>query len=1491
MFVGGVYDGTTANTYDGLSITGGTSYGINTVNLPANILIRHAAFSPVLAKHGSAIAFNLTSRGYQILGWSGKSSALASSSTQTFLGSQTTVFHMNLLTKFLNDQGAVVPEKIYVQDSHSVLTTKNGKIFTWSYTPFAKVLGSDLSNTTIRQVDPDGVLNGKNIKQMSRAFGEGVPRQDGSLLDVTYALATDGSVWRWGGTASLRTPSQVPHSLGTSITKIVAGISVETVNNQYLPVDFAFALTTSGQLYAFGRCANYYPCYLPTQTDASQQFTLVSFFMATPQPSIVDLAVHSSGTSVGVLAVDSVGRLWSWGRSPGYASQDSSNTLQVNVTQLTGLSPAPFLTRVWAGQMFPYDYSSAYGSMGPSFYVQDNTGRVHAWGDNTLGQLCRGVSVAFSNALPINSTAMGSERVKEVITYLGASYFVTQEGSLFGCGRNDRGQLATLPFKACPPYYDPSCKPETPYAVLIAPTSTRQFDVDSFSVGDGLFLVRTSSGAIYSGGVSYGGAIVKRMDPSDSADPLKFPFGRRFSAFSVGSGGSITLAAPLEITPNPSLTISTVTTSVYFDGSGFASTTESVPEVTLSGGVPCVIQSRTARRITCLLTVDLNVRPPLVDGPLMATLRYAGESVGPVQIATVVPNPTVQSSAMPLSERATFLTIQGSGFGTDISQVFAVGCGPVTAVTSTSLTCRITSPISADLSPMKVRVIRAADPNLSSRYVADVAVATVVRGHEITGYAGIVPANAVKFTVVGRGFNASDDFTATVSVGDLTTSCVVSERFDSSFVCSFSPLNSNGLASVISVSIYQAGYNSTTEVGLLGSALESGRLSSSRSTFASNTRSIRIVGAGFGSATSFEVAVSLISGYADGKKRAQSTFGCTVTFRNDTVVDCRPEEALLPGPLVAEISTDVGVSLSLPLGQVVAAPSVDTAASFTKLATTANHLRIIGNGFASGNETDQNVVVFTNFPQKTCNIVAVSNTSLTCELVGLMFPSGLVVQASVSVYGGLAGQFPAAIVVNPPRVTVSSERISMGTTQVVIRGEGFASEQPSTTNSVSLQVDNGPSFPCFAIDAESNSTVITCTLSNSTVSALNVSGALTATVRAYGGSSEATVVGIVTEPVAPAPPISAVNIIAGGVDPGVVAGAVVAVVVVFVAVAVIIFVVLRRRMRLLKNIQGTTVDVPQEMASLFNIKSESLQIVRRLGEGSYGAVFLAKNKDGLMVAVKKLAGTMMSGTASDFFREAALMTGIPPHKNVVRTFGMCQEVNNFSLVMEYVPNGSLDSFATRTVFTPGSSWDPLAQYRIILGISRGMAHLAANGIVHRDLAARNVLLSARLEAKISDFGMSRVVGAESSGATKADVGPIKWMPPESIATRVYSEKSDVWSFGVVLYEMLCGTEPYMDQELLQIAVSVRDQGLTVLSLLPEAGSSGDFVPEYIRRLMEQCSQQEPTQRPSFQEIVQWLEQCAPYGYIELADDELAPADNNTNKKRKTEQPSYAPISV
>eukprot|EP01122_Echinamoeba_exundans_P005311 TRINITY_DN15475_c0_g1_i1.p1 TRINITY_DN15475_c0_g1~~TRINITY_DN15475_c0_g1_i1.p1 ORF type:complete len:469 (-),score=84.93 TRINITY_DN15475_c0_g1_i1:368-1774(-) len=458
--------------------------------------------------------------------------------------------------------------------------------------------------------------------------------------------------------------------------------------------------------------------------------------------------------------------------------------------------------------------------------------------------------------------------------------------------------------------------------------------------------------------------------------------------------------------------------------------------------------------------------------------------------------------------------------------------------------------------------------------------------------------------------------------------------------------------------------------------------------------------------------------------------------------------------------------------------------------------------------------------------------------------------------------------------------------------------------------DDGPQHPCLVQEAGSNATYISCTLNNSTILD-NTTGTVYATVRSYNGESTERSIGLLGVAASPG------DQIAGSNNAAIIGGAIAAVLGVLIIVGAIVFVVLYRRMkrRALRDAKGSAVNVPAEMADMFNIKASELEIVRKLGEGSFGAVFLCKFR-GKLVAMKKLTGAMMQGNLNDFFREAALMTALPPHKNITRIYGLCQEYNNFSLVMAFEAKGSLDSYIQHHVINEGG-WDAKMLYRVVLGIARGMAHLAANGIVHRDLAARNILLGASFEPHVADFGMSRIVGTEGQAQTQSNVGPIKWMPPESLSNRLYSEKSDVWSYGVTLYEIAMCREPYEHMDMLQIAVKVRDEGFNVLQTVTKEAEAK--LPEWMQKIMAQCFAQDPSNRPTFKEIIDQLDAIRPEGYESAAEDDLA-ADgdlaahheglktNKTNKSKKgkeknkptvedkashemEERPNYTPINA
>lgn len=121
------------------------------------------------------------------------------------------------------------------------------------------------------------------------------------------------------------------------------------------------------------------------------------------------------------------------------------------------------------------------------------------------------------------------------------------------------------------------------------------------------------------------------------------------------------------------------------------------------------------------------------------------------------------------------------------------------------------------------------------------------------------------------------------------------------------------------------------------------------------------------------------------------------------------------------------------------------------------------------------------------------------------------------------------------------------------------------------------------------------------------------------------------------------------------------------------------------------------------------------------------------------------------------------------------------------------------------------------------------------------------------------------------------MAPECMAERTYSEKSDVWAYGVVLFEIATGLEPFAGTDLLQVAVAVRDTEYNVLS---HAGKEAiEVIPPYMLTMMQSCFQRDPKQRPSFSQVVRDLEDAAPRGYQEATGDDEADAGETEKKKR------------
>jgi len=250
-----------------------------------------------------------------------------------------------------------------------------------------------------------------------------------------------------------------------------------------------------------------------------------------------------------------------------------------------------------------------------------------------------------------------------------------------------------------------------------------------------------------------------------------------------------------------------------------------------------------------------------------------------------------------------------------------------------------------------------------------------------------------------------------------------------------------------------------------------------------------------------------------------------------------------------------------------------------------------------------------------------------------------------------------------------------------------------------------------------------------------------------------------------------------------------------------------------------------------------IEVERELGTGSYGKVHLGRWNN----APVALKFCKKKEKIYDFLKEAQLLINLPPHPNVVQVYGMSIDGVEPVLVMEYCAGGSLENL----LCSSGQHLTEQEKLDLVKGIARGVLHLHNNNIVHRDLAARNILLSETRIPKISDFGMSRILAREDEeGHTNTEFGPIRWMAPESIANKVYSQKSDVWSFGIVVWEIVAESLPYQDEDLVDVLVQIRDKART--PKIPEE------CPPLLRELMELCWKRQPEERPTLKEISQML---------------------------------------
>ncbi|XP_071722528.1 receptor-like serine/threonine-protein kinase SD1-8 [Rutidosis leptorrhynchoides] len=290
--------------------------------------------------------------------------------------------------------------------------------------------------------------------------------------------------------------------------------------------------------------------------------------------------------------------------------------------------------------------------------------------------------------------------------------------------------------------------------------------------------------------------------------------------------------------------------------------------------------------------------------------------------------------------------------------------------------------------------------------------------------------------------------------------------------------------------------------------------------------------------------------------------------------------------------------------------------------------------------------------------------------------------------------------------------------------------------------------------------------------------------------------------------------------------------------------------------EGTKDDLELPLFDLITLAkcTNNFSIENKLGEGGFGPVYKGTLVDGQEIAVKRLSTISRQGL-KEFMNEVTLIAKLQ-HRNLVKLLGCCIQGEEKMLVYEYMANKSLDAF----IFDParGRLLDWSKRFHIICSVARGLLYLHQDSrlrIIHRDLKASNVLLDAEMNPKISDFGLARIFGGDQTeGNTSRVAGTYGYMAPEYAIDGLFSVKSDVFSYGILVLEIISGKRNrglyHSESNLIGYAWEMHKAGKSI-ELIDMDSVDTCTLSEVLRciHIALLCLQEHPEDRPTMSQIL------------------------------------------